>query len=173
MVNADDPNGEWLRSLADGMIVEDAPGWVTDGAVASFRARTGATVPRRPGWVERLRTVVAYDSWSAAPTLALRGAGRDDTRHLVYAVDQQGAEVAVSVYATSGDAVAVVGHVMTPDGDATYLVDALVGDATVASTTTSASGEFSFEGPSDWTEIVVVGVTFELSLPAAPEHSAR
>ena len=162
----------------DHAVIEDTPSWVIDQIMATFRERH--LVPQRTSLtralIRRISAAVTFDDWATGPALAVRGAAAppDGSRHLVFAVESGSdgvatLEVAISLYPISSGAVSVVGQVLDgrPNGTV-HLVEAMQGDDVVAAVTTTPSGEFCFDVPHTWTELVVVGDVGEVSIPAAP-----
>ncbi len=68
------------------------PAWATERALAVWRAPAAA----EPGLLQRLQAVLSFDSWQAAPALALRTRGARAPRQLLYAVGGHDVDVRIS-----------------------------------------------------------------------------
>ncbi len=165
-----------MRARFDGMIVESAPNAVVDSIVSAFvqAHRVESPIVRA---VRHVRAVLAVDGGATGPAAAFRsGASGSGPLHVVYRADGPDAtatsEIALSVYGGAGDDV-LVGQVFdTDDADRSMIVEVLASTRLVAVAPIGATGEFSVEVPTGWTELVVVTADAEITVPAPTSHGS-
>jgi hypothetical protein len=119
------------RSLRE---LPDAPPWLVDTAVAMWRAP--AVVP---GLGRRIAAVLGFDSWAAAPTLALRSAALG-TRQWLFTAGERDIDLRVAPVEGSAGLYSVSGQLLGPGDD--LVVSLAQGGAFRAVATPDGFGEF-------------------------------
>lgn len=89
----------------------DAPRWLVDSAIALWRAPVQA-----PSLGRRIAAVLGFDSWAAAPTLALRAASQG-TRQWLFSAGERDIDLRVAPAKGSADLYAISGQLLGPGDD--------------------------------------------------------
>jgi hypothetical protein len=169
-VAGDGADAAWLRAFlraSEDTVIESPPEGFRDSLIEHFEARTSARAEARrgPGFVERIRAVLQFDS-GMQPAFGMRSESvQESRRQLVYSSET--ADVAIDVHGGREGNLDLVGQVMTTDPSATgpFGFQILSAGEEVALTATDKLGMFSIEGvPPGEYDVVVSGDTFEVSL---------
>lgn len=151
----------FLRASGD-TVIASPPAEVRDALISRFEERAEAR--RRPGFLERVRAVLSFDS-GMQPAFGVRSADvRESQRQLVYSSET--ADVALDLHPGRDGTVDVVGQVLAVEEGAEPFGFQLLRDgAEAALTTTDELGMFSLSAlaPGEY-EAVVTGEGFEVLL---------
>jgi hypothetical protein len=127
---------EALARLAARSVRElpDAPPWLVESAISMWRAPTVA-----PSLGRRIAAVLGFDSWAAAPTLALRSA-TPGSRQWLFTAGERDIDLRVAPVEGSAGLYAVSGQLLGPGDD--LVVSLVQGGAFRAVVTPDGFGEF-------------------------------
>jgi hypothetical protein len=127
---------EALARLAARSVRElpDAPPWLVESAMSMWRAPAAA-----PSLGRRIAAVLGFDSWAAAPTLALRSAAVG-TRQWLFTAGERDIDLRIAPVEGSAGLYAVSGQLLGPGDD--LIVSVAQGGAFRAVATPDGFGEF-------------------------------
>jgi len=155
---------EWIQSflaLSQNVSLATPPTSLRQNLRQRFAQRAGQR--RQPGFLQRLRATLSFDSQGQMALAGVRSAAAASERMLVYHTDI--ADIALSILPRSNATYDLLGQIFPLQDDDldSYGVQLLKDDCEIQLTSTDDLGEFSLDGLTQATyEMIIAGHAFEL-----------